>query len=290
MLNQEEPFPIRKLVPKDLELFRILGPTGHMPQRILITNDDGIESGFLHSLARALEAHFEISIAAPASEQSWIGRAVSRHREVSVCPHPELPWQAWTVDGTPTDCINIALGNLLQETPIAVVSGINIGYNTTVPLIYSSGTVAGAMEGAFWGLPAFAVSQQIPDTIFAEVTRSKGRLNDHWQETLDANAAHAAGLIKRLINAVDSASSDAIVHNLNYPARPTQPYETVLTVPAALEELPFYRETRPGVYGFHFQHGDEKPSDRLTDREALERGWVSHGILNFSGLGRELNN
>lgn len=255
-----------------------------------MTNDDGIESGFLHTLARALSGSFDITIAAPASEQSWIGRAVSRHREVTVERHPELPWPAWTIDGTPTDCINIALGNLMPAPPAAVVSGINIGYNTTVPLIYSSGTVAGALEGAFWGLPAFAVSQQIPDDIFAEVTRSKGRLPDEWQATLEENATHAADLIQRLLHAAPPQHADAIVHNLNYPAVPQQPYETVLTVPAALQELPFYREIRPGVYGFHFQHGEERADSQLTDREALARGWVSHGILNFSALGRRLNN
>lgn len=257
---------------------------------ILMTNDDGIESGFLHTLARALEAHFEICVAAPASEQSWIGRAVSRHRDVEVQEHKELPWRAWTVNGTPTDCVNIALGNLLSERPAAVVSGINIGYNTTVPLIYSSGTVAGAMEGAFWGLPAFAVSQQIPDTIFAEVTQSNGQLTDHWQQTLDKNAVHAADLIQRMLHQPLQNAEDAVVHNLNYPAQPHQPFETVLTVPASLHVLPFYQEAHPGTYRFHFQHGEERNDAQLTDREAMNRGWVSHSILNFSALGRSLNN
>lgn len=261
-----------------------------MPPRVLMTNDDGIDSGFLHTLARALSRDFGIIIAAPATEQSWIGRAVSRHREVRVERHPELPWPAWTVDGTPTDCVNIALSTLMETPPVAVVSGINIGYNTTVPLIYSSGTVAGALEGAFWGLPAFAVSQQIPDGIFAEVTRSKGRLSEDWQATLEKNAAHAAELIGRLLHERPPTGADAIVHNLNYPALPRQPFETVLTVPAALQELPFYREIRPGVYGFHFQHGEEREDARLTDREALSNGLVSHSILNFSALGRDLMN
>jgi 5'-nucleotidase len=259
-----------------------------MPKHILITNDDGIESGFLHTIAHALSEHFEITIAAPAQEQSWIGRAVSRRRPVKVTPHPELPWTAWTIDGTPTDCVNIALGNLLPERPDAVVSGINIGYNTTIPLIYCSGTVAGALEGAFWGLPAFAISQEIPDELFAGITEAKGQLPAQWQALLDANARHAAELIKRILSD-GSGQSDAVVHNLNYPSRPKHPYETVLTVPAPLQELPFYKKDDSGDYSFHFQHGIPVKSGQKTDREALLEGEISHSILNFSALGRDLN-
>jgi 5'-nucleotidase len=269
-----------------------------MPKHILITNDDGIESGFLHALATALGRSFELTIAAPASEQSWIGRAVSRRRPVRVERHPELPWPAWTIDGTPTDCVNIALGNLMESPPAAVVSGINIGYNTTVPLIYSSGTVAGALEGAFWGLPAFAVSQEIPDVLFGEVTERRGQLPPEWQPMLKANASHAAELIHRIISDGSDKpgrpddtlkGSDAIVHNLNYPSKPLQPYETVLTVPAPLRELPFYQKSDENTYSFHFQHGQPMPSAHKTDRDAIAAGEVSHSILNFSALGRDLN-
>jgi 5'-nucleotidase len=259
-----------------------------MPRHILITNDDGIESGFLHALATALAGRFKVTIAAPKHEQSWIGRAVSRRRPVAVDPFHGLPWTAWAIDGTPTDCVNIALGHLLDAPPDAVVSGINIGYNTSIPLIYSSGTVAGAMEGAFWGLPAFAVSQAIPDEIFGEVTAAKGLLPSAWQPVLEANASHAAGLIERLL--CDAPGKpDAVVHNLNYPCQPRHPFETVLTVPAPLCELPFYRRSEGNAFAFHFQHGDPLHSPLKTDREAIEEGNVSHSILNFSALGRDLN-
>ncbi len=268
-----------------------------MRRHLLLTNDDGIGSGFLRALAEALAERFRITIAAPAREQSWIGRAVSRRRPVRVQRHPELPWPAWTIDGTPTDCVNIALGNLLEEPPDAVVSGINIGYNTSVPLLYSSGTVAGAMEGAFWGLPAFAVSQEVPDELFEEVTRQNGHLPPALRRVLHANARHAAGLIERLVQAAadrpDAAdrpgAPDAIVHNLNYPAAPRQPYETVLTAPVPLREMGFFRPGPDGCFTFHFQHGTPLPTPVKTDRAALADGEVSHSILNFSRLGRDLN-
>lgn len=255
---------------------------------ILITNDDGIESKFLHALANALSQHFTITIAAPKSEQSWIGRAVSRRRTVSVEKHPELPWEAWTIDGTPTDCVNIALSNLLPERPDAVVSGINIGYNTTTQLIYSSGTVAGALEGAFWGLPAFAVSQEVPDHMFAEVSENKGQLPRPWEALLADNACHAAEFVAATLK-LPPKSTDAVVHNLNYPSKPTLPLELAKTVPAPLRELAFFKKDGNGGCVFHFQHGESLPSPHQTDRQALSAGRASHSILNFSALGRDQN-
>jgi 5'-nucleotidase len=262
-----------------------------MPKHILITNDDGIESKFLHAIADALSGQYQISVAAPKSEQSWIGRAVSRRGEISVDRHPDLPWPSWTIDGTPTDCVNIALSNLLPEPPDAVVSGINIGYNTTTQLIYSSGTVAGALEGAFWGIPAIAVSQEIPDHIFWEVSDAKGKMPAEWQPLLDNNAAHAAGLISDLLENSNHGGngSDAIVHNLNYPSRPKNPYETIQTIPAPLREMAFFQSTGTGGYEFQFRHGEARPTQAKTDRQAIADGQVSHSILNFSALGRDLN-
>ncbi len=274
-----------------------------MSRHILITNDDGIDSRFLHAIAAALGRHCRVTLAAPQFEQSWIGRAVSRRRPVAVAEHTELPWPAWTIDGTPTDCVNIALGHLLPQMPDAVVSGINIGYNTTTTLIYSSGTVAGALEGAFWGLPAFAVSQEIPDDIFAHATAGKGSLPGSWQTILEASAEHAAGLIlEELDRRSDrsdpsdrsdlsgrSGSPDAVVHNLNYPAHPARPLRAVPTVPAPIREMSFFRPNGDGEYHFHFRHGENLPSGLKTDREALAAGEISHSILNFSALGRDLN-
>ena len=140
-----------------------------MKPHALVTNDDGIESVFLHRLVDALLPDFDVSVAAPAFEQSWIGRAVSRHGEVEVIRSPSIfpaGVDAWAISGTPTDCVNIALGNLISKQPDIVLSGINIGYNTTETLILSSGTIAGAIEGALWGLPAIAFSKCVPNHLF----------------------------------------------------------------------------------------------------------------------------
>ncbi len=264
-----------------------------MKPLILLTNDDGIQSRFLHAIAGALDTYFEIAIAAPKQQQSWIGRAVTRNGKVHVVPFTELQWPAWQVDGTPTDCVNIALSSLLNIKPVAIVSGINVGYNTTVPLIYSSGTVAGAMEGAFWGLPAFALSQQIPDEIFMEAAYNNGSLPEEWQTVLHQHANHAAGFIRDALSGDGAAATqpaDAIVHNLNYPAFAHEPLEVVRTVPAPMGEMSFFRKEYEDGYEFRFSHGRPWTFHAKTDREALDEGLISHSILNFSALGRDLIN
>lgn len=262
----------------------------------LVTNDDGYESRFLWVLVEALASHGPVAVAAPEQEQSWVGRSVSRRRDVRVRKVTGRPQQTWAIDGTPTDCVNIALTHLLQDCPLAVVSGINIGYNASSNLIYSSGTVAGAMEGAFWGIPAFAVSQQVPDALFHEVSANKGELPSPLAQALRANARHAADWIAEWLRQPPAPASgnghrdpaDAIVHNLNYPITPRQPYELIRTVPVALAGMPLYREHQPGSYRFAFEHGRALPSPMLTDRDAILDGCVSHSVLNFSALGRDL--
>ena len=120
----------------------------------LVTNDDGIDSYFLQVLVRRLQEKFDVIVAAPAKEQSWTGRSMTRRDPVSVKEFKGLDVPAWIIDGTPTDCVNIALESLVNNCrPDIVVSGINLGMNVTLPMILASGTVAGALEAAFGESP-----------------------------------------------------------------------------------------------------------------------------------------
>src|SRR5262249_46567689 len=123
---------------------------------ILVTNDDGVQSPGIHALAFALRPLGDVTIVAPVTESSAIGHALTLARPL---PLDRLAPEgaAYTVAGTPTDCVNIALTMVLDRKPDLVVSGINKGYNLGDDVTYS-GTVAGAMEGALLGIPSLAVS------------------------------------------------------------------------------------------------------------------------------------
>jgi 5'-nucleotidase len=123
-------------------------------KRILVTNDDGVRSEGIHALARALARLGEAFIVAPHLEASAIGHALTLRRPLRV---EQLDTRVFEVDGTPTDCVNIAIAKILNGAPDLIVSGINKGYNLGDDVTYS-GTVAGAMEGALLGIPSIAVS------------------------------------------------------------------------------------------------------------------------------------
>jgi 5'-nucleotidase len=123
---------------------------------ILVTNDDGVRSDGIHALAAALASLGQVTIVAPMTEASAIGHALTLRRPLRI---EELSPRVFAVDGTPTDCVNIAVTTILRGLPDLVVSGINKGYNIGDDVTYS-GTVAGALEAALLGIPAVAVSLQ----------------------------------------------------------------------------------------------------------------------------------
>lgn len=121
---------------------------------LLLSNDDGVHATGLRLLADSLAALGKITVVAPNRNRSASSNSLTLDRPIRAQPVAEN-WYA--VDGTPTDCVHLAITGLLKDEPNIVVSGINAGANLGDDVIYS-GTVAAAMEGRFLGLPAVAVS------------------------------------------------------------------------------------------------------------------------------------
>lgn len=127
--------------------------------RILVTNDDGINSLGLHALVRELEGEAETFVVAPEHERSATGHAITLHKPLRAVPTilPESNVKAWAINGTPADCVALGVLELLPGRPDVVISGINVGPNLGRDLTYS-GTVSGAMEGTIFRIPSLAVS------------------------------------------------------------------------------------------------------------------------------------
>lgn len=127
-------------------------------QKILLTNDDGIDAPGLAALERACaDLARELIIVAPRDPASQVGHRVTTHEPIGITPHP--PAHRYAVHGSPADCVRVALKGLLTDSPPDfVVSGINHGGNLGRHDIYISGTVAAAREAAFHGIPAAAIS------------------------------------------------------------------------------------------------------------------------------------
>lgn len=255
--------------------------------KLLVTNDDGINSVFLHELIFALKAAgHELYVVAPVSEQSWTGASKTRHRPVkSGQVDRGFGFPTWTVDGTPSDCVNIALAHLLPEKVEGVVSGINVGFNCSLGFILASGTVAGAWEGALHGLPAMAVSQDLSAEVYAHLKEQGGSPEGAMLATLKISATHAARLASALL--AGAPFDSFTVHNLNFPF-PCQP-DTIVqhTVPAHVHV--------PGLFSPQADDGshrllwgkiqDVSPPTPLTDVSCLGQGQISHSVLDYRRLG-----
>jgi 5'-nucleotidase len=172
---------------------------------ILLVNDDGIDAPGLRALYRALRKHTGQAVlaVAPTVERSGQGHAITIDRGLVVAPHRDQDFFGFAIDGTPTDCLKLALTVLCQQDPVLVVSGINDGPNVGRSIFYS-GTVGAALEAAVLGLPAMAVS------------RNKGG------EGFDDAAEFAARWAKRLIGQNDFRGQ---VVNLNIPATPASSWQ-----------------------------------------------------------------
>ena len=121
---------------------------------ILLTNDDGIQSPGLHALASSLKKMAEVVIVAPDREQSASSHSISLSRPLRL---NQIEENIFTVDGTPTDCVVMAVGKVLKSRPDIIVSGINSGANLGDDVHYS-GTVSAAFEGAILGVKSAAIS------------------------------------------------------------------------------------------------------------------------------------
>lgn len=273
--------------------FGLTGPAPNLhasAMRFLVTNDDGIESVFLHELVHALRADgHELYVAAPKREQSWVGAAKSRDRAVhATAADRGLGCPTWIVDGTPSDSINIAVGHLLPRTLTidAVVSGINIGLNASLGFIIASGTIAGAWEGALHGLPAIAFSQDLTSEIY-ERLKAAGDIPDApLHATLRISAQHAARLAPTLAAATRPRSF--IVHNVNFPLPCHADTEVRRTVPARVVVPGLFSPAGDdGTHRLIFRLGDDlSPPEPLTDRAALAAGQISHTVLDYKKLGQ----
>ncbi|SMB97887.1 5'-nucleotidase /3'-nucleotidase /exopolyphosphatase [Thermanaeromonas toyohensis ToBE] len=124
----------------------------------LLTNDDGIAAEGLRVLGRKLASRGQVFIVAPERERSAIGHGITMHKPLRVTEVELAPdLKGFAVNGTPADCVKLALEALLPQPPDVVVSGINRGENLGTDVLYS-GTVSGAIEGCINGIPSLAVS------------------------------------------------------------------------------------------------------------------------------------
>lgn len=149
---------------------------------ILVTNDDGIQAPGIRALALELSQLGQVTVVAPDRERSATGHAITVHSPLRVRRHGDFPAvEAYAVDGTPADCVKIAVEALPLDKFDLVVSGINRGPNLGTDVLYS-GTVSAAVEAAILGLPAIAISlADFRDAGFEAAAKFAAKLAHTWR-------------------------------------------------------------------------------------------------------------
>jgi 5'-nucleotidase len=239
--------------------------------RILLTNDDGIDSVGFRALYEGLSSFAEVTAVAPADDQSSVGRSISH--EVDIREH-EL---GYMVEGTPVDCVVAGLGTLCPDVDL-VVSGCNKGANIGAYVLGRSGTVSAAVEAAFFEVPAISVSLYID-----------GGGKD-WEQlaTETEDFRHATAAARYLVDHAHKAgvfeAADYLNVNVPFVADSTAkgPTEMVVTHPSTRYEMGAERNGKQVA----LQDGiwELMRSGSITDPEGTDRRAVAEGQISVSPL------
>lgn len=229
--------------------------------RILLTNDDGIDSPGLHALRQiAGELSDDVWVVAPETNQSGASHSLSLHEPLRM---REIDERAFAVRGTPTDSVIMAVRHVLKDkVPDLVLSGVNRGANMAEDVTYS-GTIAGAFEGAILGIRSMALSQ----AYLERGTRLK------WQTAI----AHGPGLIRKLLA---PAWTPSTVMNINFPDREPDDIEGIAVTTQGRRDPGLLRiDEREDTWGnpYYWLAYERRRSAAAdgTDLKAVYSGYIS---------------
>lgn len=230
--------------------------------QILLTNDDGIYAPGLAAMERELLRLGDVCVVAPAIEQSGVGHSITfltplMAKEIFDGDRR----RGWAVEGSPADCVKLGVTEFSPQQPDLLVSGINGGLNLGVNVLYS-GTVAGATEGALFGIPSIAVSLEYDE-----------------RPNFEGAAQLAVDLIQRILEQEDAV--DHPLYNINIPTSALRPGVDVevRVVPMATIGWATEFERRLDPKGRHYYWAVGTPvtpsGGELTDFDALQQGYVT---------------
>lgn len=232
---------------------------------ILLTNDDGIYAPGLAAMEEELRKIGDVSVVAPATEQSGVSHSITFLSPL-VCKEvfDGERHRGWAVEGSPADCVKLAITELCDAPPDLVVSGINGGLNAGINVLYS-GTVAAAIEGAFFGIESIAVSLEYdPHAAFNKAAKI------------------ARGVIEQLIAHRGEKSK---LYNLNIPSVALENESRLQIVPMGMDRYGEQFEKRIDPRGREYFWATNLPAPQPgieeTDLTALARGNVTLTALNY---------
>ncbi|MDA1074297.1 MAG: 5'/3'-nucleotidase SurE [Proteobacteria bacterium] len=247
--------------------------------QILLTNDDSHDSPLFLLALKELQQHGDVTVVVPAQEQSWKGKSMTRYGQLYVDRIDLHGYPAWSVTGTPADCVNLGIHNLMPVRPDLVVSGINIGINTGLGFVMASGTVGAALEANIAGLPGLALSQELKFDEY--IAWSNDRCFD------DACIEEVSAIFRQMLplmwEQLVTGQSDSTTWNVNLPRELRAP-EIVRTRMGHS----FYGRVFSQKGDQYFHQLERFPTDQApdTDQMVVSHGRVSATRLDIRDLGQ----
>lgn len=233
--------------------------------RILLTNDDGIYAPGLRAMEEELRRLGDVTVVAPATEQSGVSHSITFLSPL-ICKEifEGERRRGWAVEGSPADCVKIGIFEFCRQRPDLVVSGINGGLNAGINILYS-GTVAAAIEGAFFGITSIAVSLEYDE-------------HARFEEA----AALAARVIHQILQQKDEQPQ---LFNLNIPTAAFGRRPEVRVVPMGVERYGEHyikrKDPRGRSYYWATDEPPPQPTDHETDLSALQQGFLTLTPLQY---------
>lgn len=239
--------------------------------RILIVNDDGIQSPGIHKLAEVLSTEHSVVVVAPHTQKSGYSHSLSFHKTISYAPfNLGLPLKSYSVTGTPCDCVKFAIDVLMKDSlPDIVLCGINDDYNLGTDVVYSA-TVNAALEGSLLGFPSFAISI--------------GRENS-------VDFTYPASFIKdNLMKLLSLRRSDTIAYSINFPSYRREEIQGVRFATLGLRKFSDRYELQENRDGSgYLLLGEPIPLDNSADSdvELIKRGYITITPIMIQDTARE---
>ncbi len=234
-----------------------------MRKTILLTNDDGYSSQGLTILRKELMKEYRVITVAPSRERSAVSLALTLNRPLRV---EKLEDDFFYVDGTPSDCVNIAVRKICDKLPDIVVSGMNLGENLSEDIFYS-GTVGAAISGFFYGIPALAVSLISPDMKY---------------ESFGYMFKYGAEITERVVSKFLKIGSLNGVFNINIPPETNgEIYVTTLGKKRYTPNIVERSDPRGRKYYWIGTGDPVREGEKGTDIWAVENGYVSLSPLKY---------
>ncbi|MDP3035895.1 MAG: 5'/3'-nucleotidase SurE [Methanobacteriaceae archaeon] len=221
--------------------------------RILITNDDGVNSSGIIATKDAMEGLGDISVVAPATQQSGIGHALTLFEPVRVtASNLNDGTEAFAVSGTPTDAVILGIFEISKEKPDLVISGINIGENLGKSELTTSGTIGAAMEAATYGIPSMAVSIQV----------NQGDIKFH-DGHVDVNFEAAKRITRKVAqNILEKGLPEGVdLINLNIPSHPENDEILITRLGERMYNVHIQKRLDPRGRPYYWLDGDPVEDD-----------------------------